>query len=308
MKNFEFSEEIEVSIIATAHRPKNWEVVYKSIVTDLKFEVIFVGPKELPKNIDLPGNFRFIKSKVKPTQCVEIAIKEARGRFILLIADDLVFETKFALEELVSTWKTLNNVYSITSCKYKLHGVPQSETDLRFFAGDLTTPLLPIAALMLRSSVIEVGLIDSGFTGVFYDIDLVMRLYEKGGKLLVSEAYVDEKVGLRRGSTLCGDYWESDRKYLNSLWTIDGNVIENRIKSVAGFKEDEIKSKTQGPRGHWAGRTSARDYLDDLVFWTKKLREKIVSTKSGQTLIKSLRLKQIRTAYRKYAKQVESNG
>lgn len=199
MKNFEFSEEIEVSIIATAHRPKNWEVVYRSIVTDLKFEVIFVGTKELPRNINLPGNFRFMKSKVKPTQCVEIAIR-------------------------------------------------------------------------------------------------------KGGKLFVSEAYVDEKVGLRRGSTLGGDYWESDRKYLNSLWTIDGKVIENRIKSVAGFKEIDIKLKTQGPRGHWAGRTSAGDYLDDLVFWRRKLGEKIVSTKLGQTMIKFLRLRQIRRTYRKYVK------
>ena len=34
------SDEIVVSIIATAHRPKNWEVVFNSIVSNLKFEVI----------------------------------------------------------------------------------------------------------------------------------------------------------------------------------------------------------------------------------------------------------------------------
>jgi len=85
---------IEVSIIATAHRPKNWEIVFNSVVSNLNFEVIFVGPKKLPKNTNLPDNFRFIKSKVKPTQCVEIAIRASRGKFLLLIADDLVFETK----------------------------------------------------------------------------------------------------------------------------------------------------------------------------------------------------------------------
>ncbi len=290
---------IEVSIIATAHRPKNWQAVFNSIVTDLNFEVIFVGPKALPKNVNLPANFRFIKSKVKPTQCVEIAIREARGKFLLLTADDLVFETKFALDELVASWCRLNNDYSISSCKYKLHGIPQPEIDLRYFAGELSSPLLPIGALMLRTSVLKVGGIDAGFTGVFYDIDLVMRLYENGGKLQVTDVFVDEKIGLKRGSTLCGDYWKSDREYLDSLWTHDGKIVKNRLREVTSFENTGIMSKTQGPRGHWAGRTSVVDFFNDFHFWLKKLIEKIVVTKIGRMLIKFMRLRQIRSRYRR---------
>ncbi len=300
------TKKIEVSIIATAHRPKNWETVFKSIVTNLNFEVIFVGPKALPKNVNLPENFRFIKSKVKPTQCVEIAIRESRGKFLLLIADDLVFETQYAVDELVNSWEQLNNIYSITSCKYKLHGISQSERDLRYFAGDLSTPLLPIGALMLKSSVVEVGGIDVGFTGVFYDIDLVMRLYENGGKLQVTGAFVDEKIGLKRGSTLCGDYWKSDREYLNSLWTQNGKVIGNRLHKVLNFKDAGIRSKTQGPRGHWAGRTSLTDYFNDLDFWMKKFIDKIVVTRIGQIIIKFMRLKQIRSIYRRIRSKVKT--
>jgi hypothetical protein len=300
------TEKIEVSIIATAHRPKNWETVFKSIVTNLNFEVVFVGPNALPKNVNLPENFRFIKSKVKPTQCVEMAIRASRGKFLLLIADDLVFETQFAVDELVDSWYQLKNPYSISSCKYKLHGISQSETDLRYFAGDLSTPLLPIGALMLKSSVVEVGGIDLGFTGVFYDIDLVMRLYEKGGELHVTGAFVDEKIGLKRGSTLCGDYWKSDREYLNSLWTQNGKVVGNRLRQVSKFKDTSIESKTQGPRGHWAGRTSFTDYINDLDFWTKKFIDKIVVTKNGQLIIKLMRLKEIRSMYRRIRIKAET--
>ena len=289
------SDEIVVSVIATAHRPKNWEVVFNSIVSNLNFEVIFVGPKPLPRKVNLPDNFRFIKSKVKPTQCVEIAMGAALGKFILLIADDLVFETKYALDILVESWMKLKNDYAISSCKYKLHGVYQSEKDLRYFAGDLSTPLLPIGGLMLRSAVFEIGAVDNGFIGVFYDIDLVMRLYERGGVLKINEVFLDEKVGLRRGSTLCGDYWKSDREYLNSLWTFEGKVVSGRNKKVSKFKSEKILTFTQGPRGHWAGRTSLIDFFMDLNFWSRKLLQKLIITKIAQQLISTFKLRELRS-------------
>ena len=62
-----------VTIIATAYRTDNWINLYNSFGKPslVNLEFVFVGPNE--PNYELPENFRFIQSDVKPTQCIEIA-------------------------------------------------------------------------------------------------------------------------------------------------------------------------------------------------------------------------------------------
>ena len=58
----------DISIIGTAARPENWLSLYRSLGSDdVSFEIVFVGPNE--PDYELPSNFRFIKSNVKPMQC-----------------------------------------------------------------------------------------------------------------------------------------------------------------------------------------------------------------------------------------------
>lgn len=62
----------EISLFGSVHRPHLWMDLYRSIGDNsISFEIVFVGPND--PDFELPSNFKFIKSYVKPTQCIEIA-------------------------------------------------------------------------------------------------------------------------------------------------------------------------------------------------------------------------------------------
>ena len=56
------------------------------------FEVVFCGPN-IP-NFELPRNFKFIYSTVKPAQCLEIALRQFLGEYVIHINDDFLFSEK----------------------------------------------------------------------------------------------------------------------------------------------------------------------------------------------------------------------
>jgi len=182
---------IDVSIIATAHRPENWPEVCNSFITNLNIEFIFVGPNP-PKNT-LPVNFHYIHSNVKPAQCVEIAIRKAAGTHLMIFADDLILEEPYGLDKLFSAWIEVGNDFAIASCRYRQFDVAQSDSMLRFIDGDLSTPIMPLAGLMLKSSLNQVGGIDRRFVGVSYDLDLAMRFYANAGHAFLNDVFVHEK-------------------------------------------------------------------------------------------------------------------
>lgn len=66
---------IDVSIIATAHKPANWLAIWDSFVTERKIDFVFVGPNP---SVDLmPENFHYHRARVKPAQGLEIALRNA---------------------------------------------------------------------------------------------------------------------------------------------------------------------------------------------------------------------------------------
>jgi hypothetical protein len=250
----------DVSIVATAHRPKNWMRVYNSIITDLNFEVIFVAPNKA--KAELPNNFKFIRSKVKPTQCVEIALREARGKYVMIFADDLVMETPFGLDLLFTRQEEIDNQFSIASCRYKYHGQIEPDSRLRFIDGDENSPIVPLSGLMHRSAIEKIGGIDKRFIAVSYDLDLAMRFHKEGGNVYLNDVFVHELEELRGASRLFNENWIPDRELLNSLWIKNGKFSKNRLDSLNPFVQVGIKKRSQGPRGHWRGQGN---YLQELL-------------------------------------------
>jgi hypothetical protein len=267
--NTDQADGIDVSIVATAHRPENWLEVYKSIVANLNFELVFVGPN-IPTQ-DLPSNFRFILSRVKPAQCVEIAIRHAQGKYIVIFADDLIFDEPYALDKLVQSWKEKGNNFAIASCRYRLNGVIQSDSTMRFIYGDDSSPVVPLAGLMLRDSLLKIGGVDRRFIGVMYDLDLAMRFYANGGFVFLNDVFVHEKFELRRNSHLYRENWEHDRKFLNSLYFRDGTVHILRSSDVLGFEEADLTRASQGPRGHWVGGGNFFiEYIQNIPYYARR--------------------------------------
>lgn len=240
----------EISIVSSAFRPKNWMHFYRSIGENAaSFEMIFVGPNA--PDFELPNNFRFIHSNVKPVQCFEIGIRESRADYVLYWADDYEFRTERPLDKLVSEFKTIGNPGVMISCRYMLNGTDQSGFAHRFFVGDANSPIMPACGFMLREYLTNLGGIDKNFTAIMWDCDLAMRYFESGGNVVLCDVFLNEDRSKSEGSRLCDEHWNIDRRLLESLWVSDGQIRRTRAKVVEPFEDKDILTVSQGPRGRW---------------------------------------------------------
>lgn len=256
----------QISIFGSAHRPQNWMGLYESIGdNDVEFEIVFVGPTE--PDFQLPNNFRFIKSHVKPVQCYEVASRNTTADLIMPIADDLEFRTPRPLDRLYDTYKAYDNDKLILSCRYMLNGKDVSGTSHRFFVADDSSPVMPLCGLMSRKLYRDIGGIDRNFIAVMWDLDIAMTVLALGGEVIISDVYVDEDKAKRAGSKLALDFWSHDRPLVESLWSIDRRVHFNRARPVEPFSDFRILEASQGPRGRWRGNAPvAIEKLVDSLF------------------------------------------
>lgn len=242
----------KISIFSSAHRPQNWMDLYKSIgENDVEFELIFVGPNK--PDYRLPNNFRFIRSLVKPTQCLEIALRNTTADLVMNMADDCIFKGSRPLDRLYETYKNYNNNKIILSCKYMLNGEDLSES--AHFDG-ISSPVMPLCGLMSRNLLMSVGGLDKNFIAIMWDCDIAMRVHSLGGDVILSDVFLEEDKDKNVGSELCNEFWEHDRGLLESLWTKNGKIHLCRTKPVESFDDLNILKASQGPRGRWRGSGS----------------------------------------------------
>ena len=240
-----------VSVVASAARPENWPGLYESLGSnDIDFEMVMVGPNS-PKQA-LPPNIRHIKTNVKPAQCVEIAVRQARGDLLLLVADDCLFVTESPIDRLYETYMASENDKVMVSSRY----TNSSEEAHRFFHGDPNSVLLPMYAMLSRQVWLDVGGIDRRFIAVSWDFDIFMRIMAAGGETVFSEVYVDgdmeeEHSPRSRGSKLVRSYKTTDRALADSLWSINGVNHFNRALPFEPLSDVDILKKSQHPQGRW---------------------------------------------------------
>ena len=210
-----------------------------------------MGPN--PPDYELPKNFRFIRSQVKPTQCLEIAFRNTTAELVMNIADDGEFKTLRPLDKLYDFYKLCNCDKIIVSPRFMTNGVDQSHFAHHFFSYDNSSRVVPRGSLMSNKLFRDLGGIDRNFIAVMWDLDIAMRVHALGGKVVVSDVYLNEDRTKSMGSNLCGEFWGHDRTLLESLWTTDGKVHFNRKKPVEPFSDVNILNASQGPRGRWRG-------------------------------------------------------
>lgn len=241
-----------IGIVASAHRPQNWMDLYKSISdNDIEFELVFVGPNQ--PDYELPKNFRFIRSLVKPTQCLEIASRNTTADLIMHICDDVEFRTPRPLDRLYETYKIYNNENLLLSCRLRTNDIDESHYAHRFYIADPSSPVIPLAPLMSKKLFNDIGGIDRNFIAVMWDLDFTMRVYASGGTVILSDVFLNEDKTKSAGSVLCSEFWRHDRRLLESLWTKNGNVHFRRTKPFEQFDNLNILKVSQGPRGRWRG-------------------------------------------------------
>jgi hypothetical protein len=254
-------ENILVSIVGSSIRPQYWMNFYNNIKQNnsTPFEIIFCGDAEF--DFELPVNFTYIYSKVKPVQCMEIARRAAFGKFIFFSPDDLVF-SKFCIDHLIETYFEKHlNPYDIVSTQYHFRYMSKdinskfsvvqlfwSKTQLiKYKKMIVDMPYFPINIFALSSSLNEIGGIDQRFIAQASELDMAMRMYEMGGKL-----------------------------YYNS----HSFIMKEHKSNVSLDKSNQhgYKGEVQKIFKFWCKKSDQKD-IDPKLFYTSKLNNMIISKK-----------------------------
>lgn len=266
-----------VSILASASRPENWMVLYDSIgENDVAFELIFVGPN--PPKHDLPENFKYIRSNVKPAQCFEIASRNASGELLMIVPDDLRFISQHPIDKLYAAHTTSNNTSPIVSTEYNF-----ADGWNRFYAGDSTTPIIPMYWMISAKLWRDLGGVDRRFIAVCWDMDMAMRVLAIGGEVVMADVFVSGEIEMpdkprSRGSALYRDYKATDRVLLDQLWSTDGKVHFNRSLPVEPLSDQNIIKRSQEPYGRWRYNSGVYNrVITGRVFYWLLTQRSIVS-------------------------------
>jgi len=236
------------SVIASAHRVKDWMTFYNSIRTNLSFEVIFVGEKK--PDFPLPENFTYIYSEVKPTQCAEIALRRSRGTLITWSADDAEYEA-FALDKAYDLYKKEDNykcMIGFRIIEQDLDGRLYDKTDIHFCVGLKAAPF----GIVSKQLIDEVGGFDINFIAGQCENDLVLRGYEIGGYMKTVDAKLFNMETKHEGERRFEPSRAYEQQLLKDLWTKDGKYTGKRAKPLEPFNSIGILNINQGPAGIWS--------------------------------------------------------
>jgi len=232
-----------ISVIASGINVKFWKQLHESLSkNEIDFEIIITG--HIKPRFKLPPNFKHIYSETKPAQCAEISARNASGEFVMQIGDDVLFSPNH-LDILLEFYNENCTDKDCISGIFKRNGSAFSIEDYKFWPGVKDSPVLPVCILLKTSLWRSLGGCDRRFIGVFWNIDLVLRLLANGGKTYlcntcsceeifskkkasIFEIYFNKIIvklkyhlfGIRIGDGLYQEYGiQHDRPLLDSFWT-----------------------------------------------------------------------------------------
>ena len=266
---------VDVSLFASAVRTKDWMRFYNSLKENtINWEVVFVG--NVKPNFDLPENFKWIYANVKPAQCYEIAARHCKGELIGWTCDDATY----SLHTIGLPQKNLDKAYQY----YKESGSEKNIVSMhtiedgrdvwrqhRFFGKWNDTPVMAPMALINREIFHQIGGYDKSFVSAQAENDIVMRVYEIGGQVILgtdSYVYIGHRechIGGIAGEhkSMIRQHYVADRIVLENFWVKEGygvygpagarlkpyTLSKTRLKPIDKFDDEGICEKTQGNKG-----------------------------------------------------------
>ena len=266
-------DNIKVSIIASSVRPELYNFFFESLDDeDIPLEVIFVGNNndfEFDEEWHSKYRFQYIETEnIKPSQCYEIARREAKGELIQWSADDCEYRNGI-LTKAYNHWKSINNkklILSLQTREFYLGGGDGfcDMTLHSFHGGNRNTPLMAPLALISREYLEELGGFDRRFICGQYENLTVCQAYEDGGTVKIfgdRQSYIE--IDHINKSKLCGESqtikdfykrpfargYEHDRRILESAVEVQGNRVT--IKSFQPYEDDNLLNVSQSHRGEW---------------------------------------------------------
>jgi hypothetical protein len=240
------------SIVAPAYRNKMYEDVYNSFSknNDISFEIIFVGDR--PPQKKMPENFKYIFTTVKLSQCLEIAVRESIGKFIIVSPDDCLVSNNYL--------SILNNYINTLDMKknFILPGWKWRNKIRKGYVSIANVSLIVSSTpCILKELWHYIGGIDKRFFTMWGLLDLYLRLIQLHiSQREVSDCYMIEidpshdklfteklKIGVRFTSSKAR---KIDHHISNCLWSNKFNSL-CRNSPVEPFSDDNILEVSQGP-------------------------------------------------------------
>ncbi len=232
------------SIAYSAIRSQLYRGFYDSLAADttVPFEIVFVGPN--PPLQRMPHNFKYITTNVKPAQCVEIAVRNAVGEYLILLSDDLSLSSNF-LNRLYNYTQRLDTNKILISFRYKLRGQMRDDW-LSANMKDPAAPFLGLCPAFKRSVWRSIGGIDKRFVAQMADVDVQMRFYERGMHPFITPDCIINETGVTN-DTLYRKSGRHGTQLFHSLWSGSG-YPRRRVSEVQSFSNENILGKSQGER------------------------------------------------------------
>jgi hypothetical protein len=245
---------IKVSLCASANRIKWWPRFYNSLKGNkIEYEVIFVG--NIYPDFELPKNFKFIYTNVKPAQAYQIAFNEAQGELIHWTADDADYiENEHNLDNAYDLFQSRGHYRNIISMRTIEDGTDIFENH-RFFYRDESTPHMAPLGLMSNKFLKELEGYDKNYISGQSENDIVMRGYSAGGDVILAyDPFVHmrhREVHPLKKDNKFREFYKQDRETLEKQWILKGKVMFDRQVPFEPFEEKDILTVTQGPKGIW---------------------------------------------------------
>lgn len=239
---------IKFSIISAAKRTYAYEDCYSNLADqqDIPFEMIFVGPNP-PKN-KMPDNFKYIKTSVKPSQCLEIAARKAVGEYLLVGGDDLVYPPNF-FERLNNYTLRLDTDKVIISFRFRCRN-EVADAGMIYKLDMPLSPVIGVAPAVRRDVWNKLGGLDRRFFGSWADMDMQMRCYEYGmNPFITPDIIIGEKNYYKKEKkrqSLLHRSGKTGRVIINSFWVHqNGSMSKKRLLPVQSFNDKDIRVKDQ---------------------------------------------------------------
>ena len=229
-----------VSIISTAIRTQYWLEMYKNVAetNTIPYEFVFVG--NVKPTFPLPPNFFYIYSEAKPQQCLEIACRNAKGKYVMTVQDDLVLSSGI-VNNLYAYMIRMPSDNALVMARFSDDLNVMAKDGLQFFIIDNPfSPIIGITTLIKREFWLGLGGFDQRFNQIYADNDLHLRMYQHGSfPFIVPTCFSQERPHDAYPRLVVKDH--PDRLFLNSLWiTPQGVMSKTRLSPVLPYHPNDI--------------------------------------------------------------------
>lgn len=251
--------DIDISIGVPGIRTESWELLVSSIdkaIMTHNYEIIFVGPRELPESLKNDHRIKYIQDFGCPSRALQISSTVATGKLFTWAVDDGVLNVG-SFDDQISEYlqkykpedKTIMNLI-YTEGEHWKYGAdlrltqpynwyrPKYHDDFKKLNGVQDDWITAILFVMYLEHYRYLGGIDCRFETINYNLhDLSFRAHRDGFKMYFSDINrpvhrIDWQDGSRRpkGEPIFEATFENDKPLLESIYSTQENANNRPIK------------------------------------------------------------------------------